>query len=455
MRQQARGSSRATRVTAPYTDVRAKESAESRERTLARKRGTQRAATTRHLVGGEIAFRLLADSVRDFAIFLADPNGVITYWGKGAQLMKGWTREQAEGAHLRLLYPDGGAEDGTAEAHLRTATETGEYAGEGTRVRADGSTFWAGLTLTAIRDEHGKLLGFTKVARDLTAKRAEAAAAAKAATAEHARLAAEEANRAMSRFLTTMSHEIRTPINAVIGYVGLLEDQVGGGALNDKQRLFVERLRLSSEHLAALVDEILDLSRLNADRVPLERAIVHLDLIVRRALALVEPQATAKGLVLVDQVGASGAVSPSCGDGQRVQQVLVNVLANAVKFTERRDSVAGRITVSTGMAEEPPRGAEVHGTGPWVWVKIEDTGRGIAPEQLAAIFEPFTQLDAHGAGAPTGTGLGLTISRRVARLMGGDLTVESTLGVGSSFRLWLPVAESDPPSCDANGPSSS
>ena len=453
-------------------DVRLGGPAESRERELARARGEQRAAERadapgsvgRHADGrtrsatdrgehgpaggramsarahraGDLAFRPLADSVRGYSIFLADPDGVITYWGKGARIMKGWTCEQAEGAHLRLLYPDGGAEDGTAEAHLRVAEESGEYVGEGTRVRADGSTFWAGVTLTALRDDDGTLLGFTKVARDLTANRA-------ATAAERERLVAEEANRAMSQFLTTMSHEIRTPINAVTGYVSLLEEQIGGGTLNDRQRHYLERLRLSSQHLAGLVDQILDLSRLDAGGVRLERTTLRLDRSVSVALALVEPQAAGRGLVLISEVRPDAP--PCCGDERRVQQILVNLLANAVKFTDRRDGADGRITVSAGVAEEPPRDALVRGPGPWVWVKVEDTGRGMAPEQLAAIFQPFVQIDSQREGAPKGSGLGLAISRRLARLMGGDLTVESTPGVGSRFFLWLAADSNTPPHC--------
>ena len=116
-------------------------------------------------------FAALADNVRDYAISLVNTDGVIAYWGEGARVIKWETKEEAEGAHLRLLYPAGGSEDGTAEEHLRQAAERGEYSGEGTRIRNDGSTFWAGVTLTALRDDHGALLGFAKVMRDLTARR--------------------------------------------------------------------------------------------------------------------------------------------------------------------------------------------------------------------------------------------------------------------------------------------
>src|SRR3954453_19186483 len=124
----------------------------------------------------DLLYTLVAENVRDYAIFLMDVDGIIRCWGESARLMKWWSRSQAEGSHLRLLYKDGGSEDGTAEAHLQEAADTGEYTGEGHRVRSDGSTFWAGVTLTALRDAQGALVGFAKVTREFSARRAAEAA---------------------------------------------------------------------------------------------------------------------------------------------------------------------------------------------------------------------------------------------------------------------------------------
>jgi PAS domain S-box-containing protein len=444
--------------------------AEARERETALRRGAwreresrgewgkrivnRRRPGSRSRRGTDVTFRPLADSVRDYAIFLMDPAGVITYWGKGAQLMKWWTREQVEGAHLRLLYPDGGAQDGTAEDHLRIAAERGEYVGEGERVRSDGSTFWASVTLTALRDEEGTLLGFTKVTRDLTARRGAEAALAATTAAEQARAVAEEANKAKTRLIATMSHEIRTPINAVLGYVGLLEDAVGGGTLTATQRHYLERLRLSGQHLATLIDEILDLSRLEADRVEFHRTTVRLGDVVAAALALVEPQARARSLVLANEMSATAADQSCCGDEQRLRQILINVLANAIKFTEGRNGTAGRVTVSAGAAARPGPDAALDGPGPWLYVKVEDTGRGIPADRLASIFEPFVQVDAGRTNEVGGSGLGLAISRRLARLMGGDLTVRSTPDVETTFLLWLACPWAERPNATGGAPPS-
>src|SRR5215213_174627 len=137
-------------------------------------------------------FAALSENVRDYAIFLLNTDGVIIYWGEGARLMKWWTRDEAEGAHLRILYPEGGSEDGTAEEHLRQSAQTGEYVGEGQRVRSDNSKFWAGITLTALRDKDQKLIGFAKVNRDLTARLAVEAALAMTGSARAERDAALE-----------------------------------------------------------------------------------------------------------------------------------------------------------------------------------------------------------------------------------------------------------------------
>jgi PAS domain S-box-containing protein len=381
------------------------------------------------------AFAALADNVRDYAIFLLDPDGIITFWGEGARLIKWWTKEQAEGAHLRLLYPAGGSEDGTAEGHLRAAARSGEYTGEGHRIRADGSTFWAGVTLTSLRDPEGRLLGFAKVTRDLTAQRA--ADAARRAALE----SAEEASRLKSLFLATMSHEIRTPLNSIMAYSDLLTMQLAG-PLNTEQHDQLGKIRTSSQHLLGIVDDVLDLSRIEAGRLVARRERVCVGTAISQALSLVEPQTTQRSIELVDAVSDFSARLFCWGDEERIRQILLNLLSNAAKFT----APGGRITVSAGSAADPAPDATVEGGGPWIYVRVEDTGGGIPPERMEAVFEPFVQADMSFTRQHGGAGLGLSISRSLARLMGGDLTVRSEVGMGSTFFLWLPAApEADAP----------
>jgi len=375
------------------------------------------------------AFVALADNVRDYAVFLMDPDGIITYWGEGARLIKWWTRDQVEGAHFRVLYPDGGAEDGTAEDHLAEAARRGEMVSEGQRLRSDGSTFWAGATLTALRDAEGSLQGFAKLTRDLTAVHAADAALKAAKEATEAGRKVEAENRAKGAFLATMSHELRTPLQAIIAYSELLDMQIAG-PLNEMQRTQLGRIQVSSRHLLGLASEVLDLSRLDVGSLPVRPAAYGLGAAAEEALLLVRPQAEAKGLTLTSAVSGSAADLCYWGDEVRVRQVVVNLLANAVKFTAR----GGRVTVSAGSTQQAPPDAQLGGPGPWVYIRVEDNGEGIPADHLGTIFEPYEQLATAGA---EGAGLGLAISQRLARLMGGDLTATSVAGVGSSFFLWL------------------
>lgn len=377
-------------------------------------------------------FAALADNVRDYAVFLMDANGIIRYWGEGARLMKWWTKAQVEGAHLRILYPDGGSEDGTAEAHLQTAANIGEYVGEGHRVRSDGSTFWGGIVLTALRDDDGSLIGFTKVTRDLTAQHAAEAAALRAASiAAEGQRVREEASRLRDQFVASVSHEIRTPLNALLGYLQMLERE---SESRDRQRTYIARIRTSATHLLEVVNDVLDVSRLEAGRFPITFEIARVGHAIEAALADVEPQAESKGVKIVTAISGSAAEVQYWGDESRVRQIVTNVLVNAVKFTP----AGGHITVSAGAGATASPESSVGPSGPWAYIRVEDTGDGIAPDRLEAIFEPFTQGRARDA--DHGTGLGLSISRRLARLMGGDLSVQSDVGVGSTFILWLPIA---------------
>ncbi len=252
-----------------------------------------------------------------------------------------------------------------------------------------------------------------------------------------ARAAAEAANQAKSNFLATMSHELRTPLNAIVGYTELMEVGVVG-PVNDEQRNYLGRVRASARHLVGLIGEILDLAKIEAGQMRVRREGAVLARTVADAVALVAPQAAAKPLALTQLPGPEALAY--LGDEARVRQVLVNLLANAVKFTEP----GGVITVRYGAAERADRGARLAGDGPWAHVRVADTGVGIPADKLEAVFEPFVQVEgeAHGALRRTqgGTGLGLSISRQFARLMGGDLTLESRPGVGSTFTLWLPIA---------------
>jgi PAS domain S-box-containing protein len=382
----------------------------------------------------ELLFTLVAENVRDYAVFLMDTHGVIRCWGEGARLMKWWSRQQAEGAHLRFLYPDGGSEDGTAERHLEEAASTGEYTGEGHRVRSDGSLFWAGVTLTALRNTEGKLVGFAKVTRDFSARRAvEAALMGHGTLAQDLQRAAEEVTR-LKMFVAAISHEVRAPLNAMLGSADLLEREIGGP---ERQRVHLERLQRSGRHLLQIMTDVLDVSRAEAGALPVTPVVSRLGPAIHDAVAEVEQLAEESRVTILNSTSGSAADVPYWGDQTRVRQIIVNLLTNAIKFSEP----GRRITISGGTGERVT-GDPLQARGPLAYVRVEDEGRGIPQDRLQPIFEPYQQSD--DADQHQGAGLGLSISRQLARAMGGDLTVQSEIGQGSTFTLWLPLAASDP-----------
>jgi signal transduction histidine kinase len=240
-------------------------------------------------------------------------------------------------------------------------------------------------------------------------------------------------NRAKSQFLANMSHEIRTPINAIVGYADLLESGLRG-ALNDGQRSYVNRVKTSAGHLTGLVDEILDLAKIEAGGMHLQPDRFRIFDTLVAALSMIEPQAHRKGIAVPDRPDCDRSII-YVGDEDRVRQIVVNLLSNAVKFTP----AGGRVVVRCSQSAAPLPSLEARGAGPWLAIDVEDTGIGIDAEHLSGIFEPFVQVDGSHTRREGGTGLGLTISRKLAHLMHGDVTVRSQPGKGSCFTLWLPI----------------
>ncbi|MES2919855.1 MAG: ATP-binding protein [Pseudomonadota bacterium] len=238
---------------------------------------------------------------------------------------------------------------------------------------------------------------------------------------EQARHSAEAASHSKSRFLATMSHEMRTPLNAVIGFNNLLLDL----DLSPRERQLAELAQQSGESLLQLINDILDLSKIEAGHLELEPLVFDPRVVVREALAMVERQAAAKGLTLECEVTAPGGLR---GDPSRLRQILVNLLGNAVKFTD-----AGRVVLRCW----PVTG---EGGAEWLRFEVTDTGIGIDEASQAHLFQPFTQADASTTRRFGGTGLGLAICRELASLMGGSISLASAPGAGATFRVELPFA---------------
>jgi len=299
------------------------------------------------------------------------------------------------------------------------------------------------MTFVSTRENHYGP-GDMELAEDLARRAAMAIENARLyRVASRARAEAEDASRAKSEFLAAMSHEMRTPLNAVLGYVDLLELELPG-PVNEAQRDHLDRIRGASGSLLALVEQVLDLARLESGSLPVgrERAAVHE--VVEAAAARVRAIAEDEGVRLLEAcVPERGGWF--IGDPGRVGQVLDHLLSNAVKFTAR----GGTVRIACDVTRSVDPGVRVSGPGPWACVEVEDTGMGIAPERVDEMFEPFRQGQGGHTRTEGGAGLGLTIARHLARLMGGDVTARSEPGLGSCFTLWLPAASG--PGADAEG----
>jgi PAS domain S-box-containing protein len=405
---------------------------------------TQLSITTSEL------YRLLVESVRDYAIFALDPNGYIVSWNPGAQRFKGYNASEIIGKHFSVFYPPEDVAARKPQIELEIAEEVGRLEDEGWRVRKDGTRFWANVVITVLRNRDGELVGFAKVTRDLTQRRASELQAIEdarrlaseealrraaelrttelaellgrseqqAEEIEHQRQEADAANRTKTDFLAAMSHELRTPLNAISGYVQLLLLGLRG-PVTDEQKADLERIQRSQQHLLSLINDILNFSRLEAGAVTYDIEPVRLSTVVDAATAMITPQASAKNIEFaVEPCPPSLA---ALADGSKLEQVLLNLLSNAVKFTQP----GGRVSLRCEAA------------GDLVLAHVEDSGPGIPADRLDEIFEPFVQLNRTFGNPREGTGLGLAISRDLARGMQGDLTVVSRVGKGSKFTVSL------------------
>jgi len=367
-------------------------------------------------------FRTVIDSTND-AIFIADFTGRLLEVNQAACRSLGYSRDEL--VSMRIQDIDTPETAALLPGRLETIRERGEACFESVQLRRDGTPVPIELNVRALSFRQTQaLLG---VARDI-GERKKSEAELRARTAEMARLKgeAENANRAKSEFLANMSHEIRTPLNGILGFTNLLS----GGELNAEQREYNDAVRASAEHLLSLINDLLDFSRIEAGRLEPDSARFSVRQCVDDAVSPVKPLAEAKGLEILVEVSDS-APPWAQGDSHRIRQVLLNLLGNAVKFTEQ-GSIAVRVWVAGHHGRTTGDGSLA------LQFAVSDTGIGIPEGQRAMIFEPFRQADGSITRRFGGTGLGLSISSRLVALMKGRMWLETREGAGSTFTFTIP-----------------
>ena len=359
---------------------------------------------------GSNLFRLLVESVRDYAIFMLDPEGCVSTWNAGAENINGYRKEEIVGKHFSIFYTPDAIARRFPQYELDMAREHGRFEDEGWRLRKDGSKFWSNVVITAVRDEHGTLRGFAKVTRDLTARR----------QVEEL----QRGERLMNEFLAMLAHELRNPLAPIQTSLELIELRPDDRQTTQWARDVIAR---QTRQLARLVDDLLDVSRITQGKITLRPQNVDLRAIVRQVAQAWKGASSARHQTL--DVVLPPEPMPVHADPARLEQVLSNLVSNAVKYTPDGGTIVLRAQLYAGLAT----------------VAVSDNGIGIPPDLLMRVFDLFVQGKRNLDRGEGGLGIGLTLAKRLVDAMGGTLTAASPgAEQGSEFTLAMPVVQGVP-----------
>ena len=369
------------------------------------------------------------------ALMTTDPRGIITDVNKQTEALTGCTRDELIGAPFKNYFTDADR----AEAGIKRVLNEGKVTNYELTARArDGKLTVVSYNATTFHDRDRRLQGVVAAARDVTeVKRFEQ-------TLRQKNVELEDASRMKSEFLANMSHELRTPLNAIIGFSEVLRDGLLG-EMTVQQRGFIGDIFSSGKHLLSLINDILDLSKVEAGKMLLDLEPVEMSSLCENSLSIIREKAATRQIRM--KMDTAGAPGPMQADARKIKQVLYNLLSNAVKFTNE----GGEVTLHAGRV---PRGEVGRLSGRWAGrsftlpdnefpeflkISVTDSGIGISNDGLQRLFQPFSQIDTGLARKFEGTGLGLAMVKLLADLHGGTVAVESALGEGSCFTVWLPL----------------
>jgi len=365
---------------------------------------------------GDEQFRQLVESVEEYAIYMIDPRGDVTTWNLGAERLKGYKASEIIGKNFACFYRAEDVAAGKPQHNLEEATKRGHIREQGARVRKDGSHFEAEVLLTAVRDASGKVVGFSKVTRDITDQ-------VRARSAEAAKLVAEKADRAKDDFLAALSHELRTPLTPVLAAAGYLADNAE--KIPKEFGPEVDTIQRNVKLQARLIDDLLDLTRVTRGKVELRFDRLDAHDLIREALDVAWAGAKEKELEISTALHAN--IHHVWGDRVRLVQAFWNLINNAVKFSSRGGVIEIRTSNDNRKHFE---------------LSIIDHGIGIEPDRMFSLFKPFEQGDASVTRRFGGLGLGLAISKHLVELHDGTIKVESKgRSFGSTFRVTLDILE--------------
>jgi PAS domain S-box-containing protein len=371
----------------------------------------------------------MVDSVQDYAIFTLDPSGQVSSWGTGAERVFGYPESEIVGQCGTILWTLEDRSSGMPEKELVTAETMGRAEGERWHQRKDGSRFFASGVVTPIRGPADELLGFTKVARDVTARKL---------TEE----ALKEADQRKDEFLAMLAHELRNPLAPIANSLSLIRHQ--RDHVHENVRRAAAMIERQVEHMIRLVDDLLDVSRITRGLINLQRETVDLASVLNRAVESSRPIIDARQHELDIQLPDECLYVDA--DPVRLAQVFWNLLNNAAKYTPQGGRITVRVETSTSRTSPSSESHHNQSTIEELIVRISDTGVGIPPAMLPKVFELFTQVDRTLDRAEGGLGIGLTLVRRLVEMHGGRVEARSAgPGSGSEFEVWLPLARRDEP----------
>ena len=385
---------------------------------------TQRKAAEQALRDSERRYGVLIDGVTDYAIYMIDPNGIVTNWNRGAERIKGYTAEEIVGRNFACFYTEEDRAANVPQRALEIAARDGRFEAEALRVRKDGSHFWANVVIDALRDEDGGLIGFAKITRDITERRR----AARELEEARLKILQEEFARAnrlmqMGELTASIAHEVNQPIAAVVASAGAALRWLAAKPPDvENARQSLERIARDGERAGGIINRISALVR----NAPPRRDRLNVNDVILEALAVVQRDLDSYGIKL--QSGLASGLPAVLADRVQLQQVMLNLISNAIEAMSRADGSPRELAVISGEDDLAN-----------VFVEVRDSGPGFDTTNLDRVFDPFFTTK------PEGIGMGLAMSRKIVEAHGGRLWAEPNQPRGAVFRFALPVAQEPAP----------